>query len=190
MIEWREQKPDISVRPISELGGYLNFLDLAVLLNASRERPVVILRPDCLSAITQHVASSRQELGGLLVGTVYSLVPDASELNPEVILIIKSLPSLQFDSTHVSLTMNAEVWSRAGQVIQEEHLMVVGWYHSHPNLGAFFSGTDRATQRRFFSHSYSVGFVLDPFMGQSRWFLGPLSAEIERAVVCDLLMQK
>ncbi len=40
--------------------------------------------------------------------------------------------------------------------------MVVGWYHSHPNLGAFFSGTDRATQRAFFNRPYSVGLVVDP----------------------------
>jgi proteasome lid subunit RPN8/RPN11 len=52
---------------------------------------------------------------------------------------------------------------------------VVGWYHSHPGLGAFFSHTDRRTQQAFFAHAYSVGWVVDPLRGESAWFVGPRS---------------
>ena len=51
--------------------------------------------------------------------------------------------------------------------------MVVGWYHSHPNRGAFFSGTDRRTQRALFTQSYSIGLVIDPVRGEEAWFWGP-----------------
>lgn len=184
MIVWKEQKPDTSIRPISELANCFGLVDIALLLNGTRSQPVVVINSGCLSAISQHLESSRSELGGLLLGSTYSFDPQRADEKPTVISIIKNLPSLDFDSTHVSLTMETEIWTRARQAILEGFL-VVGWYHSHPSLGAFFSGTDRVTQQRFFSHSYSVGLVIDPILGQRRWFLGPDSEELSRVAVCE-----
>jgi proteasome lid subunit RPN8/RPN11 len=67
--------------------------------------------------------------------------------------------------------MGTEVWNRARERLGDR--IVVGWYHSHPNLGAFFSGTDRRTQRHFFNRPYSVGLVIDPVRGEEAWFVGP-----------------
>jgi len=40
---------------------------------------------------------------------------------------------------------------------------VVGWFHTHPNsLPAFMSGTDRATQRSFFSAGWHFALGLNP----------------------------
>jgi hypothetical protein len=61
--------------------------------------------------------------------------------------------------------------------------MVVGWYHSHPNLGAFFSGTDRKTQRSFFSQRYSLGLVADPVRSEEAWFVGPDATALSPDVV-------
>jgi proteasome lid subunit RPN8/RPN11 len=73
--------------------------------------------------------------------------------------------------------MNTEVWDKARQMLSQS-MQVVGWYHSHPNLGAFFSGTDRTTQRGFFGHPYSVGLVVDPVRNEKAWFLGPGSTSL------------
>ena len=54
---------------------------------------------------------------------------------------------------------------------------VVGWYHSHPGLGAFFSGTDRETQHAFFRQPYSLGLVVDPLRAELACYAGPDSAE-------------
>jgi len=41
--------------------------------------------------------------------------------------------------------------------------MVVGWYHSHPGFGCWFSGTDMNTQQSFEQlNSRAVGVVIDP----------------------------
>eukprot|EP00413_Alexandrium_margalefii_P044191 CAMPEP_0204605496 /NCGR_PEP_ID=MMETSP0661-20131031/58514_1 /ASSEMBLY_ACC=CAM_ASM_000606 /TAXON_ID=109239 /ORGANISM="Alexandrium margalefi, Strain AMGDE01CS-322" /LENGTH=315 /DNA_ID=CAMNT_0051616745 /DNA_START=63 /DNA_END=1010 /DNA_ORIENTATION=+ len=41
--------------------------------------------------------------------------------------------------------------------------MVVGWYHSHPGFGCWFSGTDVNTQQSFEQlNSRAVGVVVDP----------------------------
>jgi hypothetical protein len=184
MIVWKEQKPDTSIKPIAELANSFDLLDIALLLSASRSRAIVIIQSGCLLAVSQHLESSGSELGGLLLGRTYSLDPVSAQEKPAVISITGNLPSLHFDSTHVSLVMGTEVWNRARQAILEGFL-VVGWYHSHPNLGAFFSGTDRVTQQRFFPHPYSVGLVVDPIQGQRRWFLGPGSEELSRVGVYE-----
>merc|ERR1712014_94908 len=41
--------------------------------------------------------------------------------------------------------------------------MVVGWYHSHPGFGCWFSGTDINTQQSFEQlNSRAIGIVVDP----------------------------
>jgi len=43
------------------------------------------------------------------------------------------------------------------------HEMVVGWYHSHPGFGCWFSGTDINTQQSFEQlNARAVGVVVDP----------------------------
>ena len=66
------------------------------------------------------------------------------------------------------------------------HSMVVGWYHSHPDLGVSFSGTDRATQRVFFNRTYSVGLVVDPVRGEEAWFIGPDSVPLKTGSVVGI----
>jgi proteasome lid subunit RPN8/RPN11 len=67
--------------------------------------------------------------------------------------------------------METSVWDRARAALAAGEL-VVGWFHSHPRLGAFFSDTDRRTQAAFFNHPFSVGWVIDPFANEEAWFLG------------------
>jgi proteasome lid subunit RPN8/RPN11 len=72
--------------------------------------------------------------------------------------------------------MNSNVWERARE--SAEGATIVGWYHSHPDLGVFFSGTDRKTQRAFFNQPHSIGLVIDPIRLQEKWFIGPDSVEL------------
>jgi len=61
--------------------------------------------------------------------------------------------------------------------------MVLGWFHSHPGFGAFFSGIDRSTQAAFFSQPYSLGLVVDPKSQEERLFFGPDSRETTFLVI-------
>jgi proteasome lid subunit RPN8/RPN11 len=63
---------------------------------------------------------------------------------------------------------------------------VVGWFHSHPDIGAFFSGTDRRTQAAFFAQAFSVGWVIDPVRGEEAWFLGADARDVVQSRVFTL----
>jgi len=78
--------------------------------------------------------------------------------------------------------MDTSVWTSA-LPNKEAGKLIVGWFHSHPNLGAFFSGTDRATQRNFFAHDYSLGYVIDPVRKEDAYFIGRCCNELDSRYV-------
>ena len=111
-------------------------------------------------------------LGGLLLGEVFADDGDASL--SIAVLVTQAVAAEEFASTGISLRMGSAVWERARARLGPVEL-IVGWYHSHPGLGAFFSATDRRTQRDFFPHAYSIGWVVDPASGDSAVFAGAAS---------------
>jgi proteasome lid subunit RPN8/RPN11 len=59
--------------------------------------------------------------------------------------------------THEGLTEVAK-----GLEAQERDYVIVGWYHSHLDLGVFMSDRDLRTQRGAFPHAHQVAVVVDP----------------------------
>lgn len=114
-------------------------------------------------------------MGGLLIGSVHDLPGFNSRF---VIAVTDHVRSVEYRSTSVSLTMDTDVWDRArarAGIVRS----VVGWYHSHPDLGVFFSGTDRRTQRAFFNNPHSLGLVIDPIRREEKWFIGAGSDDVD-----------
>jgi proteasome lid subunit RPN8/RPN11 len=177
-MNWREQPADIQPPLISDLLRTVSALDAVCLLARTRKAPTVYLTPECREGIWTHLHSHRTEMGGLLIGLAYVAGTSLPETWGPLVSIERFLPSETFRSSGVSLAMGTEIWDRARSVTAHDDGMVVGWYHSHPNLGAFFSSTDRATQRAFFNQAYSVGLVVDPIRGEEAWFIGADSASL------------
>lgn len=174
MITWNNLQSDIVYHSISRYTSNLSLLDTIKLVCAIDEGPLVVVSKHCLTSIFEHVITSQKELGGLLVGNVYI---NPISKTPNLVIVSENIQSVECDSTGVSLRMESNIWNNAREKISNG-LIVVGWYHSHPNLGAFFSGTDRRNQRYNFNHVYSVGYVIDPFINESKWFIGADSDEL------------
>jgi proteasome lid subunit RPN8/RPN11 len=176
IMKWTEQQADVTPHPLTDaLSGFAPF-DVIAMLRALQQAPIVFFDPDCRARILEHVRSGETELGGLLLGWPYVDEVDG-RLHP-LVSIQWSVPSRVFRSTRVSLAMEADIWNHARRHIAAGAGPVVGWYHSHPNLGAFLSGTDRRTQRAVFNHPYSIGLVIDPVRDEEAWFRGPDSAPL------------
>ena len=52
----------------------------------------------------------------------------------------------------------------------DDNLRVVGWWHSHPGIGCFLSGTDISTQKYFFPEAYQVALVVDPIKDEFKFY--------------------
>jgi proteasome lid subunit RPN8/RPN11 len=53
---------------------------------------------------------------------------------------------------------------------RDESHVIVGWYHSHLDLGAFMSERDLRTQRGGFPHPHQVAMVIDPMRVEAAAF--------------------
>jgi len=173
VIEWREQKTELPLHPIGILLSRLPEADARAVNSRCAEGRVIVVDAHGRADVERHIAGSCDEQGGLLVGEAFTV--DDEEI--AAVFVRAGVAALDFASSGISLRMQAGVWTRAREALRAGEL-IVGWYHSHPSIGAFFSDTDRRTQRSFFPHSYSVGWVRDPFRAEECWFLGAASEAV------------
>jgi proteasome lid subunit RPN8/RPN11 len=136
-------------------------------LDPASPTPLVALHQTALAKALSGVQDTSQEQGGLLLGTAWS----GRDGLVCLVQVRTAVPSTQAQGNAVSLSMPVAVWDAAREQLQSGET-VVGWYHSHPNLGAFFSTTDRSTQAAFFNHRHSLGWVIDPVRQEQAWFAG------------------
>ena len=174
-MRWRDQSEAPALPHAGAFLEKLGVLDSIRLTQRGNASPRVVMTAACWDTINFHLAKARTELGGLLLGQAYSGLNGGADA--QILVATRSVASQAFDSTNVSLRMEAEVWSAARPFLDQGDILL-GWYHSHPDLGAFFSDTDRTTQRAFFRQAYSLGIVIDPVRRELKAYLGPESAEI------------
>lgn len=133
----------------------------------------VSLRPAVYRYVMGHAQTGAQggrrfEVGGVLLGQAY-LSADGQAYHVDVVqaladdLGVRGVASFEFTyESWAALVMQAET--------RYPDLRIIGWYHSHPDYGAFFSGTDRKTQRTYFVTPWRVGLVVDPIRQEAKFF--------------------
>jgi proteasome lid subunit RPN8/RPN11 len=171
MIQWKEAQADVQENLVLDFLRDFNFLDSLTIALSMQKGATLIINKSVRQTIREHASKFECEIGGLLIGKVGHAVPESQQWKFPIISIEHAVESLEFEGTGVSLQMASNVWSTA-EPFMTHGRRIVGWYHSHPNLGAFFSGTDRKTQSNFFHHAYSLGYVIDPVRGDEKWFRG------------------
>jgi proteasome lid subunit RPN8/RPN11 len=166
-MRWRDAPAELPLQPLSAMQQRVPQVDDAL----ARGPGLLVVVPDSVrTTVTAHLCRSGEEQGGLLVGEVFVDDPAIVE-TCRAVLVRRAIAALDFSSSGISLRMESGVWERA-RLSRGPQEMVVGWYHSHPGLGAFFSSTDRRTQSAFFPHPYSIGWVVDPLRGEEAFFVG------------------
>ncbi|MCA9985937.1 MAG: Mov34/MPN/PAD-1 family protein [Anaerolineales bacterium] len=127
----------------------------------------VQISQEALEQIRLHSESDmRTELGGFLLGIPYD------EDGQIVVDVRAALPAHSNDHGPIHFTFTADSWA----MMHEEretmypHLQVVGWFHTHPDLGVFYSGDDVVVHTVGFSLPWHVGLVVDPVRRKVGWF--------------------
>jgi proteasome lid subunit RPN8/RPN11 len=176
VIRWIDNREERRARSFTDFGREVGAAPAVQLLAHALAKPLVLMREGAADEMLSHLRSSGEEMGGLLIGQAYALPMTPAHGFGYLLSVEAHVPSERFDNSPVSLRMGTELWQRAAPLLNVGS-SVLGWYHSHPNLGAFFSGTDRDTQRSFFRHPYSIGLVIDPVRGEHACFAGPDSED-------------
>ncbi len=109
-----------------------------------------------------------REHGGILLGEAYE---DPGGRYYVVIQSAVAADESKGSSTH--LRFRPESWKPIWDKLHSDRsLKIVGWYHTHPRLGVFLSGTDLRTQLLYFSSPWNIAIVIDPVSAEVGCFWG------------------
>jgi proteasome lid subunit RPN8/RPN11/ubiquitin-protein ligase len=182
MFQWLDDEEKIT---LPTWDSWLNTLDevkrsevLAVLISNMH---YLEIDEQARKTALDHVSAFHVEQAGLLIGYAYEHAESngAKETRRYIVRVTDAIPAKDNEATPVSVKIPPATWSEAQPFLNAGKL-VVGWYHSHPNLGAFFSGTDRRTQAALFNHGYSIGWVIDWVRKEEGFFVGSDSKSLKK----------
>ncbi|MAT98445.1 MAG: hypothetical protein CL608_14975 [Anaerolineaceae bacterium] len=128
---------------------------------------VVSHRQQAFSQIRAHsISNLRSELGGVLLGHAYR---DGERLMLDV---IAALPARNDDHGPIHFTFTADAWSQIHheKATKYPDLEIVGWFHTHPGLGVFYSSDDVVVHTAAFTLPWHVGLVVDPLGNEASYF--------------------
>ena len=129
---------------------------------------MVVAHLHVYSAIHEHsLASLPNETGGFLLGHVRVDTPRQTwlvELNEVV-----PVDPVSQDPVHFSFTYR-EV-DRVRNHREATGKALIGWYHTHPDMGIFLSETDlEKTHRVLFAEPFQIALVYDPVRQRAGYF--------------------
>lgn len=120
----------------------------------------LVVDPDAWRDIEDHCAGSpEREVCGVLVGFTWR--EQDGSTRSRVVSVIKGVHARE---EQMSVTFTHETWQAVHETLERrtDKARVVGWYHSHPDFGVFFSSHDLFVHRNFFGSDGQIGIVVDP----------------------------
>lgn len=169
-IDWEEEH---LLQPAEQsLRAYCQGKGISPVDGTPQHKLFVLVSEKALQSLYHFLESDlSREHGGVLVGLPYH----DPQLDLSFVDIQSALPALETDGSPVHMQLTAAAWESISGNLEESFpgLAIIGWYHSHPDLGVFMSSTDAATQRAFYSQDWSLALVVDPIRQKAGWFSGP-----------------
>lgn len=106
-----------------------------------------------------------RELGGFLLGGYH-------EDGRAYVEVRHYLPAVDARSKAASLTFTHDTWARLNREVEGQFPdeLVLGWHHTHPNIGVFLSGYDLFIHRHFFPQPWRIAMVVDPCRQEFEFF--------------------
>ena len=156
-------------------------------------RRLIVCSDFCKKRIIKHVSQEdKLEWGGLLIGYYVSESHCLKEGDyPIATRITDIVPAFDYvRQTSTLIDMGTAIWDEANKKIETlkstpslnfrypytkyVEPQIVGWYHSHPGFGAFFSEIDRQTQK-VWRYNAQIALVIDVIKKEEAWYAGPHS---------------
>jgi len=149
--------------------------------NRGSTAPIVVIYGAAERQMWKHAKTeTRREHGGILLGEAYT---DTS--GGHFVLVKEAVPAAATEGSATHLQFRPESWHLVwARLDATKELCIVGWYHTHPRLGVFLSGTDLKTQRLYFSLPWQIAVVIDPVADEIGYFYGTSGTRLQR--ICRL----
>ena len=129
----------------------------------------VFMSQPAYSRICIHsVSDLRNEVGGILIGQWC-----VDENREQFVVVEHALPARYTRQSSVYLTFTQDSLVDIHDQIDANYkgLKIVGWYHTHPNMGIFLSHYDTWLHNNFFPEPWQVALVVEPVAGTAGFFV-------------------
>jgi len=131
--------------------------------------------------LNAHVISNSDlshEVGGWLIGKIRK----DRQTNKKFIIIENVLPAkhTRQGSAYLTFTQSSQVslLNNLENYFPGKHLL--GWFHTHPHMGVFFSSMDAWLHENFFRDQWQVALVIEPVSSQAGFFIQDQFGVLER----------
>ncbi len=135
--------------------------------DAAGEDVVIVLSQLALRQISAHSNSNLDyEVGGAILGRAF-------RSNGQAFVEVRAaIPAVTADHGPVHFTFTADAWSQLHKDRNENYpdLDIVGWFHTHPDLGVFYSSDDVVVHSAAFTLPWHIGMVIDPIRKEAGFF--------------------
>ncbi|MDQ2807649.1 MAG: hypothetical protein M3Z04_12185, partial [Chloroflexota bacterium] len=125
----------------------------------------VYIARDSLKRALRHTETGYAETGGEVAGALIGSLQHDTAAGITFVEINETVPVRSF-SANFDVAIDPTEWSKAEDITQQPQFrgrcVVVGWYHSHPNIGVFLSAVDLNTQATHFGVPWQIAIVIDP----------------------------
>ena len=113
-----------------------------------------------------------KEIFGYLIGLILKWNNNKYIIIKEQIYIENTVRSNVFKTSQIEGTAGKyeKEFKKLKQNSKDKNLRVLGWWHSHIDIGCFLSLTDIHTQEYFFPDPYQVALVVDPIREEYKFF--------------------
>ena len=106
------------------------------------------------------------EVGGILVGYRYERTPEAGGPVQHFVTLTDLIPVESCDRSEAHVCFDEDAWEDIERQMNERFAprkgnAGLGWYHTHPSQGIFFSGQDRDAHT-VFQRAHQFALVIDP----------------------------
>lgn len=128
---------------------------------ASDSPITVFVRYKMFREIIDHGKSDMdREIMGILLGQAY-ICPLTER---KYICIEAAIRSKLATGTSTKVVFDHDAWAEVLTKKEKEYpsLRVMGWYHTHPRMGVFFSQADEFCQKLAFTNRWQIGVTYDP----------------------------
>ncbi|MHB8807210.1 MAG: M67 family metallopeptidase [Anaerolineaceae bacterium] len=118
----------------------------------------IIITKNALFGMYDHANGEiHHEVGGFLLGK-----PLIDKKTSTHLTYIEEIVEGVYDSTPTFVTIHSESFHRVEIKRKERNLILVGYYHSHPQMPIFQSGTDLYDFTNYFQEIYQIAIVINP----------------------------
>ncbi|BCY19329.1 MAG: hypothetical protein GYA12_14975 [Chloroflexi bacterium] len=138
----------------------------------------VFLTQQAFIRICAHAGSDlHNEVGGWLAGKAYL----DNQTGKPFIVINTVLPAefTEHGSAFLTFTQDSQVRMHATLTDDYPDLRLLGWFHTHPKMGVFFSEWDRWLHENFFPEPWQVGLVIEPYSAAAGFFQKQVNGKLD-----------